>query len=71
MPQNKTINIPNIDIDFSSSNLDSSIEESLNDLVNDEFMKKQYTSKVRTLKDMTEDEIKKLEKTYNCKIRRK
>ena len=40
------------------------------DLVDEELKKVEYSSPIKTLKDMTEEEIANIEKMYNCKVRR-
>lgn len=40
------------------------------DLVDEELRKVKYSSPIKTLKDMTEEEIASIEKMYNCKVRR-
>ncbi len=47
---------------------DGSIHQFMTNLIAEEAMKIQYTSKVKTLKDMTPEEIKKIELTYNAKV---
>ena len=39
-------------------------------LIQEELEKIKYSSGVKTLKDMTSDEIAKIEQQYNCKVRR-
>ncbi len=51
-----------------SSNLVNSI---IKDITSEELNKKKHNSKVKTLKDFTEEEKKELEKLYNSKISKK
>lgn len=45
-----------------------SIETSLNKVIQEEMLRITFTSKVKTLKNMTAKEKREIEKTYNAKI---
>lgn len=46
------------------------IDEGFKNFLQQELMKVRYTGNARTLRDMTWEEIKAIEKEYNCKINR-
>ncbi len=44
------------------------VYHTVSDLIKEEVSKIEYSSKVKSLKDMTAKEIKEIEKTYNAKV---